>query len=69
MAEDPRRSQVNEGTARLYVNYTPEWLPKEVRRRATAKANSRGAHVKKSVARRGKPPAEVMAKLHQANRG
>ncbi|MBY0528015.1 MAG: hypothetical protein K2R98_31750 [Gemmataceae bacterium] len=46
--------QVNEGTRRLYVEYTPERLPPEVQERARAKANGPAANAKKAAARRGR---------------
>jgi hypothetical protein len=62
--------QVNEGTRRLYVDYTPERLPEDVRRRAIANANTPEANAKKSASMRGKPkPPHVLEALLRANIG
>jgi hypothetical protein len=62
--------QVNEGTARLYVDYAPERLTEEVRQQATAKANSPEANAKKGACWRGQPkPAHVLEALRRANVG
>jgi len=62
--------QVNEGTARLYRDYTPERLPPEVQARARALASSPAANAKKAAAKLGKPrPRAVMEALRSANIG
>ena len=54
--------QVNEGTRRLYVDYTPE--PSEVQERARRLASSPEANAKKAAWRRGRPvSAKVLATL------
>ena len=56
--------QINEGTRRLYIAYTPERLPPEVQERARAKANAPEANAKKAAAKIGKPViAKVLAEL------
>ena len=56
--------QVNEGTRRLYVAYTPERLPTEIQEQARAKANSPEANAKKSAAKMGHPvSAKVLSAL------
>jgi hypothetical protein len=47
--------QVNEGTRRLYVDYTPERLPPDVQEAARKKASSPEANAKKSAWRKGRP--------------
>jgi hypothetical protein len=62
--------QVNEGTRRLYVDYAPERLPDDVRRRAVANANTPEANAKKSASMRAKPkPPHVLEALRRANVG
>ena len=56
--------QVNEGTRRLYVAYTPERLPPEVQERARRLASSPEANAKKAAAKIGHPvSAKVLAAL------
>jgi hypothetical protein len=47
--------QVNEGTRRLYVVYTPERLPPEVQQAARKAASSPEANAKKAAWRKGRP--------------
>src|SRR5260370_31249445 len=47
--------QVTEGTARLYRDYTPLRLPREVQERARRRANSPEANAKNAAYHRGRP--------------
>jgi hypothetical protein len=49
--------QTNEGTRRLYVEYTPERLTPEVQRLAIEQANTPEANAKKAEAARRRPPS------------
>ena len=49
--------QTNEGTRRLYVDYTPERLTPEARSRAVEQANTPEANAKKAEAARRRPPS------------
>lgn len=62
--------QVNEGTARLYQDYTPERLDDEARRKAQAKARDPQRRAKIAAAKRGKPrPRQVVEAMSAARLG
>jgi len=60
--------QTNEGTRRLYVDYTPERLTAEARCRAIEQGNTPEANAKKAEGARRRPPSAKVLKSLAAGR-